>query len=156
MKQGYNQKYGRSIPVIPSEYAIPNPANLVGTGRTSAVSPSLLIDTDADFIRQGVEVGATVYNISTGLGATVVTIIGESRLELSDDIFLGSLETYAVGNVISGVGCAIWTGTGGNIVGTTIEGDFISLTNIPAGVILPIIFNTISSSTATSMVALFE
>lgn len=156
MKQGYNQKYGRSIPVIPSDYAIPNPANVVGMGRTSAVSPSLLIDTDADFIRQGVEVGATVYNISTGLGAAVVTIIGESTLELSDDIFLGSLETYAVGNVISGVGCAIWTGTGGNIVGTTIEGDFISLTNIPAGVILPIIFNSISSSTATSMVALFE
>tara|TARA_R110002124_G_scaffold250258_1_gene415307 strand:- start:45 stop:515 length:471 start_codon:yes stop_codon:yes gene_type:complete len=156
MKQGYNQKYGRSIPIIPSNYAIPNPANLVGTGSTSAVSPSLLIDTDADFIRQGVEVGATVYNFSTGLGAAVVTIIGESTLELSSDIFLGSLEIYAVGNVISGVGCAIWTGTGGNIVGTTIEGDFISLTNIPAGVILPIIFNTISSSTATSMVALFE
>ena len=155
MKQGYNQKYGRSIPVIPSIFAIPSPANQVGFGTASSVLTDYLVDANADFVRQGVQLGATVYNLATG-DAAVVTTITSTQVELTDDIFTGVGQPYAIGNTVSGLGCAIWTGTGGNIVGTTIEGDFISLTNVPAGVILPIIFNTISSSSANSMVALFE
>jgi hypothetical protein len=159
MKQGYNQKYGRSIPVIPSDnLSIPNPANIVALGQTTAFAADLLIDTDADFIRQGVEVGATVYNLDTLAGATVVTVIGGNRLELSADIFPAASANYKIGNVTSGLGCALWTGTGGRIIGTTIEGDIIQLTNAPAGVILPIIFKSIdsTSTTANTMIALFE
>jgi len=159
MKQGYNQKYGRSIPVIPSDnLSIPNPANIVALGQTTAFAADKLIDTDSDFIRQGVEVGATVYNLDTGAGATVTEITTESIVSLSADIFPAASANYKIGNVISGLGCAIWTGTGGRIAGTTIGGDIIRLNNAPEGVILPIIFKSIDSTltTANTMVALFE
>ncbi len=159
MKQGYNQKYGRSIPVIKSDnISIPNPANIVASGQTTAFAADRLVDTDSDFIRQGVEVGATVYNLVTGDAATVTEIIAESRLALSDDIFPAASANYRIGNVTSGLGCAIWTGTGGRITGTTIEGDTIFLNSVPAGVILPIIFKSIDSTgtTANSITALFE
>jgi hypothetical protein len=157
MKQGYNQKYGRSIPVIPSIFAIPSPANQVGFGTASSVLTDYLVDANADFVRQGVQLGATVYNLATG-DAAVVTTLTSTQVELTDDIFTGVGQPYAIGNTVSGLGCAIWTGTGGNIAGTTIEGDAISLTNVPAGVILPIIFKIVDTSgtTATNMVALFE
>ena len=157
MKQGYNQKYTRSIPVFPSQFAIPSPANQVGFGATSAVLADYLVDTNVDFVKQGVLPGATVYNLATG-DAAVVTTITSTQVELTDDIFTDVGQPYAICNTVSGLGCAIWTGTGGNIAGTTIEGDFISLTNVPAGVILPIIFMIVdpSGTTATNMVALFE
>lgn len=152
-----NPQYRRSIPIMPSIYAIPSPANQVGFGVTSSVLTDYLVDANADFVRQGVQLGATVYNLSTG-DAAVVTTLTSTQVELTDDIFTGVGQLYVIGNVISGLGCAIWTGTGGNIAGTTIDGDAISLTNVPAGVILPILFKIVdpSGTTATNMQALFE
>ena len=151
-------KYTKGIQVIPSIFYIPSPSNIVGEGQTSAVLVDYLVDANANFIKQGVLAGATVYNLSTGLGAAV-TNVSETQLELTDDIFGVEGEGYGVGNVVSGVGAAIWSGSGGDITGVPINQEFpIDLTNVPAGIILPIIFKIIDpdGTTATDMVALFE
>ena len=151
-------KYTKGIQVIPSIFYIPSPSNIVGEGQTSAVLVDYLVDANANFIKQGVLAGATVYNLSTGLGAAV-TNVSETQLELTDDIFGVEGESYGVGNVVSGVGAAIWSGSGGDITGVPINQEFpIDLINVPAGIILPIIFKIIDpdGTTATDMVALFE
>jgi hypothetical protein len=158
---GYNiGHYQNAFNLAPSDSAtIPNPQNFVNTGNSDAatVAPNKLIDNTVNFIKLGVQVGATVYNLQAGT-ASNVTAVSENELTLEEDIFTVVNQFYGLGNnsVISGAD-AIWTGTGGDINGVTKGGVDVFIPGVPANTILPISFLKITSrdTTATGMIALF-
>ena len=158
---GYNiGHYQNAFNLIPSDSAtIPNPKNFVYTGNSdgATVAANKLIDNTVDFVKLGVQVGATVYNIQAG-AASNVTAVAENELTLDEDIFTVVNQFYGVANnsAISGAD-AIWTGTGGDISGVTKQGIPITIPNVPASTILPISFLRVdeTDTTASDMIALF-
>jgi len=158
---GYNiGHYQNAFNIIPSDSAtIPNPKNFLGTGNSdgATVAANKLIDNTVDFVKLGVQVGATVYNLEVG-AASNVTAVAENKLTLDEDIFTVVNQFYGVANnsAISGAD-AIWTGTGGNISGLTKQGLEVFIPNVPANIILPISFLKIyeTDTTASDMIALF-
>ena len=158
---GYNiGHYQNAFPIIPSDSAtIADPKNLLGTGNSdgATVAAFKLIDNTVNFVKLGVQVGATVYNLSAG-AASNVTAVAENELTLEEDIFTVVSQFYGVANnsVISGAD-AIWTGTGGDINGVTKQGLYVSIPSVPANTILPISFLKVfeTDTTASGMIALF-
>jgi len=158
---GYNiGHYQNAFNLVPSDSAtIPNPANILGQGDSdgATVAAFKLIDNTVNFVKLGVQVGATVYNLSAG-AASNVTAVAENELTLEEDIFTVVNQFYGVANnsVISGAD-AIWTGTGGDISGITKKGFDVFIPSVPANTILPIsllkVFET--DTTASGMIALF-
>jgi hypothetical protein len=158
---GYNiGHYQNAFNIFPSDTAIiPNPQNILGTGNSdgATVAANKLIDNTVNFIKLGVQVGATVYNLQAGT-ASNVTGVSENELTLEEDIFTVVNQFYGVANnsVISGAD-AIWTGTGGDINGITKGGLGITIPGVPANTILPISLLRVyaTDTTATGMIALF-
>jgi len=158
---GYNiGHYQNAFNLIPSDSAtIPYPKNILGTGNSdgSTVAANKLIDNTVDFVKLGVQVGATVYNLQAG-AASNVTAVAENELTLDEDIFTVVNQFYGVANnsAISGAD-AIWTGTGGDINGITKQGLGILIPSVPANTILPISFLKVyaTDTTASGMIALF-
>ena len=158
---GYNiGHYQNAFNLIPSDSAtIPNPKNFVRTGDSdgATVAANKLIDNTVDFVKLGVQVGSTVYNLSAG-AASNVTAVAENELTLEEDIFTVVNQFYGVANnsVISGAD-AIWTGTGGDINALTKGGIDVLIPGVPANTILPISFLKIyaTDTTASGMIALF-
>jgi hypothetical protein len=147
---GYNiGHYQNAFNIIPSDSAtIPDPKNILGTGNSdgATVAANKLIDNTVDFVKLGVQVGATV------------SAVAENELTLDEDIFTVVNQFYGVGNnsAISGAD-AIWTGRGGDISGVTKQGLDITIPNVPANIILPISFLKVykTDTTASGMFALF-
>jgi len=158
---GYNiGHYQNAFNLIPSDSAtIPDPKNILGTGDSdgATVAANKLIDNTVNFVKLGIQVGATVYNLSAG-AASNVTAVAENELTLDEDIFTVVDQFYGVANnsVISGAD-AIWTGTGGDINGLTKQGLEVLIPSVPANTILPISFLKIyaTDTTASGMIALF-
>jgi len=158
---GYNiGHYQNAFNIVPSDSAkIPDPKNFLGTGNSdgATVAAFKLIDNTVNFVKLGVQVGATVYNLVAGT-ASNVSAVSENELTLDEDIFTVVSQPYAVGNnsAISGAD-AIWTGTGGNISGVTKQGLEVFIPSVPANTILPISFLKIKNTgtTASSMISLF-
>lgn len=158
---GYNiGHYQNAFNLIPSDSAtIPDPKNILGTGNSdgSTVAVNKLIDNTVDFVKLGVQVGATVYNLQAGT-ASNVSGVSENELRLDEDIFTVVNQFYGVANnsAISGAD-AIWTGTGGVIDGLTKQGLEIFIPSVPANIILPISFLKVydTGTTASGMIALF-
>ena len=158
---GYNiGHYQNAFNLIPSDSAtIPDPKNFLETGNSdgSTVAANKLIDNTVNFVKMGVKVGASVYNLQAGLGSNV-TAVAENELTLEEDIFTVVNQFYGVANnsVISGAD-AIWTGTGGDIVGVTKQGQDVFIPSVPANTILPISFLKVyaTDTTASNMIALF-
>lgn len=158
---GYNiGHYQNAFAVIPSDSAtIPDPKNILGTGNSdgATVAANKLIDNTVNFVKLGVQVGATVYNLQAG-AASNVRAVAENELTLDEDIFTVVNQFYGVGNnsAISGAD-AIWTGTGGDINGLTKQGLGVLIPSVPANTILPISFLRVyeTDTTASGMIALF-
>jgi hypothetical protein len=158
---GYNiGHYQNAFNLIPSDSAtIPDPKNILGTGNSdgATVAANKLIDNTVDFVKLGVQVGATVYNLQSG-AASNVTAVAENELTLDEDIFTVVNQFYGVANnsAISGAD-AIWTGRGGAINGMTKQGLGVYIANVPAQTILPISFLKVyvTDTTASEMIALF-
>jgi len=158
---GYNiGHYQNAFNLIPSDSAtIPNPQNFLGTGNSdgATVATNKLIDNTVNFVKLGVQVGATVYNLQSG-AASNVTAVAENELTLDEDIFTVVNQFYGVANnsAISGAD-AIWTGTGGDINGLTKQGIDVFIPSVPANTILPISFLKVyaTDTTASAMIALF-
>ena len=158
---GYNiGHYQNAFNIFSSDTAtIPNPQNILGTGNSdgATVAANKLIDNTVNFIKLGVQVGATVYNLQAGT-ASNVTVVSENELTLDEDIFTVVNQFYGVANnsVISGAD-AIWTGTGGDINGLTKQGLGVLIPSVPANTILPISFLKVyeTDTTASGMLALF-
>lgn len=158
---GYNiGHYQSAVNGFPSDSAtIPNPKNVLETGMSdgATVAANKLIDNTVNFVKLGVQVGASVYNLVAGAGSNV-TAVAENELTLEEDIFTVVSQKYAVANnsAISGAD-AIWTGTGGDINGVTKQGFDVFIPSVPANTILPISFLKIKNTdtTASGMIALF-
>lgn len=158
---GYNiGHYQNGFNIFPSDSAtIPNPQNILGTGNSDGATTAAnkLIDNTVNFIKLGVQVGATVYNLQAGT-ASNVTVVSENELTLDEDIFTVVNQFYGVANnsAISGAD-AIWTGIGGDINGVTKQGLDIFIPSVPANTILPISLLKVraTDTTATGMIALF-
>ena len=158
---GYNiGHYQNAFNLIQSDSAtIPDPKNILGTGNSdgATVAANKLIDNTVDFLKLGVQVGATVYNFQAN-AASNVTAVAENELTLDEDIFTVVNQFYGVANnsAISGAD-AIWTGTGGDISGVTKQGLEVFIPSVPANTILPISFLKVyeTDTTASDMIALF-
>jgi len=158
---GYNiGHYQNALNIFPSDSAtIPSPANILGQGISdgATVAANKLIDNTVNFVKMGVQVGATVFNLDTS-SASNVTAVTENELTLEEDIFTVVNQLYAVANnsAISGAD-AIWTGTGGDINGRTKQGIDVFIPSVPEKTILPISFLKVyvSGTTAGDMIALF-
>jgi hypothetical protein len=68
----------------------------VTSGTTTAVSVSQLVDSLATFVTVGVSVGDIVINTSTFASTTVLSVVGQTTLNLVDNIFLAGSRGYAI------------------------------------------------------------
>lgn len=69
---------------------------ILAEGQNTSVVVSSLEDSSATFIADGVVVGDIVSNLTTNLQAFVVSVVSDTVLLLSSDIFLAFPENYAV------------------------------------------------------------
>lgn len=85
----FKKQFSRALRVYPSDdINIPFP-NLVAQGQSTSLGTDLLIDSNADFISQGIQVGDTVYFDGTNGYANVVSVDSATTLTLSIDIING-------------------------------------------------------------------
>lgn len=138
----FKTTFSRALKVIPSNNAnIPYP-NLIREGFTSDTEVNYLIDENAEFITDNVQLGDIVYNRSTERAATVIRVIGQRTLELNADI-ISEGDGYALYNASSQTsngnpGCYLYAGSAGSIEVTTIGQDIVAFNNVLAGTILPV------------------
>lgn len=86
----FKKQFSRALKVYPSDDVnIPFP-NLVAEGSVTSFGTNLLIDSTADFIAQGIQVGDTVYFDGTSAYANVVSVNSATTLTLSLDIVNGA------------------------------------------------------------------
>ena len=146
----------RAINVVPNDDVIvPSPSDLVASGDNDAVAANLLEDSTADF-RGKVVPGATVYNTTTNLTATVLKV-QETVLTLSEDIFLANPNGYAVYNTNNSEGPVLFVGTGGTLAIKTVGGDLVQLTNLANASFIPIMISSVqdTGTTCSDIIALW-
>lgn len=71
-------------------------SNLVTSGTNTSIVVNGLTDSNATFVADGVITDCVVTNLSTGKVATVVSVISNTYLILSKDIFLASGDDYKI------------------------------------------------------------
>ena len=146
----------RAINVYPNDdVRIPSPSDLVASGDNDAVAANLLEDSTANFIGKVIP-GATVYNTTTNLTATVLKV-QETVLTLSEDIFLADPNGYAVYNTNNSEGPVLFVGTGGTLAIKTVGGDLVQLTNLANASFIPIMISSVqdTGTTCSDIIALW-
>jgi len=146
----------RAINVFPNDDVIvPSPSDLVASGDNDAVAANLLEDSTANFIGKVIP-GATVYNTTTNLTATVLKV-QETVLTLSEDIFLADPNGYAVYNTNNSEGPVLFVGTGGTLAIKTVGGDLVQLTNLANASFIPIMISSVqdTGTTCSDIIALW-
>lgn len=146
----------RAINVFPNDDVIvPSPSDLVASGDNDAVAANLLEDSTANFIGKVIP-GATVYNTTTNLTATVLKV-QETVLTLSEDIFLANPNGYAVYNTNNSEGPVLFVGTGGTLAIKTVGGDLVQLTNLANASFIPIMISSVqdTGTTCSDIIALW-
>lgn len=145
-----------AFPIIPVDGLRLPDSSVAGPSGVTSLGTNKLFDsnTTVNFV-EVVPIGSTVYNLSTGAGATVVGVNGPKQITLSADIFTAVGELYAIGKV--GRGAAIWSGTGGDISGRTAGGTDIFMPSVPPATMIPVLMSVINATdtTATDMYALY-
>lgn len=146
----------RAINVFPNDDVIvPSPSDLVASGDNDAVAANLLEDSTANFTGKVIP-GATVYNTTTNLTATVLKV-QETVLTLSEDIFLANPNGYAVYNTNNSEGPVLFVGTGGTLAIKTVGGDLVQLTNLANASFIPIMISSVqdTGTTCSDIIALW-
>lgn len=156
----FQSQYTRALKVIPSEYAnIPYP-NSITSGITTGSGTASLIDSEADFISLGVQIGDIVYNTSNNQAATVSSVVSATELLLNADIIPSSGTIYTVYNASpqssnAPQGCYLYSEGVSNIEVITLGGDRVTFTNVQAGQILPVQIVKLISTSDYGLVALW-
>jgi len=157
----FKSTFSRALPVIKSDNAnipYPSPAQ---TGTNTSTAASQLIDTAATFVTNNINPGDIVYNTTDSTAATVVSVTNETTLVLNANIFAATAKDYVVyqaspQTTIGNAGCYLYVGGTGTLVVTTIGGDILTFTAVPAGTVLPVqVIKLASASSATSVNALW-
>ena len=147
-----------ALNIVKSDDAnIPFPSVVTaGTGVAPIVNQLEDSSTGA-FVTKNVQTGDVVYNMATGLAATVVKVIDEDNLTLNANIFTGLSQAYVIYSNNNKEGCVIYIGTGGNLTVLTASGQRVLFSNVLGGTFLPVqilkIFST--GTTASNFVALW-
>jgi len=170
--------YTSAIPVAPSDTInIPGPIVRFRDATTATTPEAIvnqLIDTKANFIttynadgsilNQGVSTGMVVYNmfaiiasgINAPLVATVVSVVNNTTLLLSDNIFpfaggtpVSAYNIYDA-NEVSPPGAQLYVGATGNVYVETINGDLVFIEDVPAGDILPVVVQKVLAGVAAA------
>lgn len=165
----FKTTFSRALSVIKSDdNVIPSPSLLISSRSTSG-GTNLLIDTNANFIvttptgvQYKVNVGDVVYNYDTGLSATIVQVVSNSRLLLSADNIVTTLEYYSIYQQgaqtgLGNTGAFLYVGGAGNLSVVTLGGDEVIFNGVPAGTTLPIQVTKLKATgtTATNVIALW-
>ena len=127
----------RALNVIPSDDVnIPYP-NIAASGTTTSGGSFLLVDNSGvDFISQGIKVGDSIWNVTSGVW-TVVTSVSPEELGLAQDAFPSGSETYIIYQG-ENTGCTLFVGTGGSITVLTADNNDVELAGVPDGSFIPI------------------
>jgi hypothetical protein len=152
----------RALRIIPSDSAeIPFP-DQIETGTSTSVVASQLVDSTGTFVTLNVAVGDIVYNTTSGLAATVVSVTSQTVLVLNANIFTAIAQAYVVyrnsaQTTIPNTGCVLYVGGAGNVNVVTIGNDTVLFNAVPAGSFLPVQVKQVlaSSTTATLINALW-
>lgn len=148
---------GRALLVIPTDTApVPFPA-VSESGTNTSVVASQLVDSTAQFVSLGITAGDIVYNTTDGTATTVNSVVSETAVKLSADIFLATTKSYVVYKQGNNDGCVLYVGTAGNITLETIGGDVVTLIGASGGQFLPIHVKRVlySGTSCTNIIALW-
>jgi hypothetical protein len=140
----------RALDVIPSDDVnIPYP-NMVLTGTADATGSFFLIDSTTDFIAQGIKVGDTILNESTGKWVKVTSVpsVG-GRLGISSNDF-GSGDNYLIYQG-ENAGCLLYVGDTGDLEILTAGNNQILIQSVTGGTLIPIrVLRVLASNTTCS------
>jgi hypothetical protein len=158
---------GRALSVIASDDAeIPFPTvNSTGTD-TAAPIGNQLIDNTKDFVVLNVAPGDIVYNLTTGLAATITDFANPTTpdtLELNASIFTGAGDSYVIyqsGPMSGGgqnSGCVLYVGSVGDVRVLTTDYDDVTFFGVQTGTFMPVQVRKVfaSGTNASSIVALW-
>lgn len=157
---------GRALNIIRTDNAdIPFPI-VNSTGTSTAVVANNLVDGTKNFVTLNVCPGDIVYNLTTGLAATVTSyplVASPDRFQLNANIFLAAGNSYVIyqsGAMAGGgsnFGCVLYVGGVGDVRVLTIDQDDVTFFGVQTGTFMPVqvvkVFAT--GTSATNIVALW-
>ena len=144
---------GLGLEVIPTDGSdIPNPAGPTtsgnGTAGTGVVGPVLtLVDSDAEFLKEGVKPGMVIYNTVDSLVGVVTSVTNETTLEagVTTNASWTAASAYTIYHETTD-GCVLYVGgqqtsnspAGVNLNIVTSSGSEVLMQNLLPGSFLPI------------------
>ena len=137
--------------------------SLAVEGTTSVPVANQLTAAASDFEAEGIFAGDIVVNSTTGLKATVLSVVDKLILNLNTDIFLVQGEAFKVYNASAfknyqdaNNGCVLYIGGAGDLKVDTIAGSTVTLKAVPVG-FFPVQVKKIYSTgtVATDIIALW-
>ncbi len=151
-----NVNTGLALEVIASDtILIPSPALPTLTGAATATTTNKLVDSNATFVTNKVQIGDIVYNTTDNTVVTVTAVDSETTLTVSANLFADA-ETYKVflggpvfsTNINSSSGCLLYVGTSDDMTAInmgyatikvkTISGNDVTFKKFPIGQYLPV------------------
>jgi hypothetical protein len=153
----FKSQFSRALSVIKSDNAnIPYPAVAV-SGTNTSTAASQLIDSGATFVTKKIAAGDIVYNTTDGSAATVVSVTNQTTIVLNASIFAATAKDYVIyqassQTTIGNYGCFLYVGGGGTVVVTTIGGDVVTFSGVPAGTVLPVQVIKLASATSATLI----
>jgi hypothetical protein len=154
----------RALAVIKSDNAdIPYPA-INTSGSSGGPVANFLVDATKNFLTLQVAPGDIVYNLTTGLAATVTTAatsVATDRVGLNANIFLAAGNSYVIyqSSPFSGgqnSGCVLFVGSTGDVVVTTAGSDIVTFVNVQDGAFLPVqVLKVWAATSASDILALW-
>jgi hypothetical protein len=154
----FKSQFSRALTVIKSDNAgIPYPA-VVKSGTNTTATASKLVCATGLFITNNVAVGDIVYNTTDSTAATVTNVDSETTLSLNANIFAATAKAFTIyqdsqQTGLGNTGCMLYIGGAGNVSITTIGGDTILFSGVPAGTILPVQVHNLNATTGGTTTA---
>ena len=137
--------------------------SLAVEGTTSVPVANQLTAAASDFEAEGIFAGDIVVNSTTGLKATVLSVVDKLILNLNTDIFLVQGEAFKVYNASAfknyqdaNNGCVLYIGGAGDLKVDTIAGSTVTFKAVPVG-FFPVQVKKIylTGTVATDIIALW-
>mgnify|MGYP003116556610 CR=1 FL=1 len=119
------------------ETDIPNIMLTGPSGTSTTGSATLLIDTAATFLTNGVQVGMIIINTSDNTQTNVIGVENETTLTVSSNAFATTNKNYQIYGEQK-EGCVLYIGTAGNIKVTTVGNDDVTFIGVNTGAFFPV------------------
>jgi len=119
------------------ETDIPNIMLTGPSGTSTTGSATQLIDSNATFITNGVQVGMIIINTSDSTQTNVIGVENETTLTVSSNAFATTNKNYQIYGEQK-EGCVLYIGTAGNLKVTTVGNDDVTFIGINTGAFFPV------------------